>query len=76
VCDATLSTCVECLANSDCAGQTGQLCAPDGVCVACLADRDCPSATPACNAGTCVQCLRNTDCASGHICFPISNTCL
>jgi uncharacterized repeat protein (TIGR01451 family) len=60
-CKVSSTTCVQCLANSDCSGATPICDTTTNSCRACTSDADCGGTTPACNtsgtfAGTCKQC--------------------
>ncbi len=88
-CDESISnvngpTCVECLADGDCA--TGFVCDPTAKsCVDCRdtagpgeTDAGCGDALPICDSGaeTCHECLVDLDCEGGEVCDPGSRTCV
>lgn len=68
LCSETLEKCVECLEDSQCAGNDeGSYCnAAEGECAECLDNAHCAATpeTPVCDAETrsCVQCVSDSDC--------------
>jgi hypothetical protein len=77
-CAPTTNTCVQCLASTDCGGDT-PICT-SGVCKACASDSDCGGATPACEVwGACGQCTaaNGTACTGGDsVCDYPTGTCV
>jgi hypothetical protein len=78
VCDPATSTCVACLANTDCSGATPFCNTSTKTCAACVTNANCSGATPACNTttGTCAGCVTSSDCpASAPACNAATGTC-
>ena len=64
LCDVADQTCVECLSETDCGGQT-PACGKDNECVECADDDDCPGGNaPLCEPDEeiCVECVADGDC--------------
>lgn len=85
VCDPASDTCVECLAEADCAGNVkGSVCdTASNKCVECTRKADCTGNAkgPICDtaAHACVECLGRADCASKAgkpACDTSTNTCV
>ncbi|HTQ42607.1 MAG TPA: hypothetical protein VMI75_07590 [Polyangiaceae bacterium] len=74
-CDVGTSTCVACLASTDC--MPGYVCGTNDTCQqGCSASQPCPTGQ-VCNAGGCVQCVMDSDCGGATPrCDTKSNTCV
>ena len=79
VCDPATSTCVECLADSDCLS-TSLFCAGKTcrVVVPCQSDKECPGQLCDTTFGRCVDCFDNSHCAPSapfcvlHVCSSVA----
>ncbi len=80
VCHVEASRCVQCNANSDCAGDTPICELSTRTCRRCMTDMDCGGDTPACGpAGRCVQCTptsSNACRAPTSVCNGMTNRCV
>ncbi|MGC4118520.1 MAG: hypothetical protein QM765_28985 [Myxococcales bacterium] len=65
VCDSSTDTCVQCLADTDCAAHHAPLSLCDTVqkvCVHCKTSEDCPYSAPSCFQSSCLSSCLNNDC--------------
>jgi hypothetical protein len=76
-CDTVTATCIECLADPNCAGPK-KFCGPRGACVECVADPNCAKAKPYCDIDrwTCAECLSDAHCDATKVCDPSEHRCV
>jgi hypothetical protein len=76
-CDAISATCIECLADPNCAGPK-RFCGPRGACVECLADTGCAKGKAYCDTDryVCVECLLDAQCDATKVCDVDEHRCV
>lgn len=75
-CDGTTGTCIECLADPNCAGPR-PFCA-GGWCVECVGDSGCAKGKPFCDVerGACAECVANGQCDATKVCDLAARRCV
>jgi Cys-rich repeat protein len=76
-CDLASATCIECLADPNCAGPK-RFCGPLGACVECLTDTGCAKGKPYCDMEryVCAECLLDAQCDAAKVCDATDHRCV
>jgi Cys-rich repeat protein len=76
-CDAVSATCIECLADPNCAGAK-PFCGPRGACVECMGDPGCEKGKPFCDLEryACAECLIDAHCEPTKVCDIANQRCV